>query len=170
MTECLTWWPAAPHQTSPDCCGAGCWPGGRGSGTGVPAAAASAGPSAQRTSVLAKTEPPGEEKIISGNYSPFHFASLTVIRKPAHSCRTCEFVSYLLAFLDVFLCSFCGLQRRQNVSVQSAVQSQVLQAGRGEDAPPQQDVVQQLHTKQDQTLASESVMLNPNLTMFTEHI
>lgn len=62
-TERLTWWSAAQHQTSPDCCGAVCWPGGRGSGTRVPAGATSAGPSAQRTSALANTEPSGEGKM-----------------------------------------------------------------------------------------------------------
>lgn len=72
-TERLTWWSAAQHQTSPDRCGAVCWPGGRGSGTRVPAGATSAGPSAQRTSALANTEPSGEGKRISRVISPLDF-------------------------------------------------------------------------------------------------
>lgn len=37
--------------------------------------------------------------------------------------------SHLLALLDVIFPGVCGLQRREDVSVQGAVQSQILQAG-----------------------------------------
>lgn len=56
-------------------------------------------------------------------------------------------LSHLLALLDVVLPGVGGLQRREDVSVQGAVQSQVLQAGQGQDAIPHQDVAQQLQPK-----------------------
>lgn len=62
-------------------------------------------------------------------------------------------VSHLLALLDVIFPGVCGLQRREDVSVQGAVQSQVLQAGQGQDAVPHQDVAQQLQPKGTVTTA-----------------
>lgn len=53
-------------------------------------------------------------------------------------------VSNLLALLDIVLCCVSGLQGGEDVSVECAIQGQVLQTGSGQDTFPLQDVAQQL--------------------------
>ena len=55
--------------------------------------------------------------------------------------------SYLLTPKYIFLPSVCCLQRRQDVSIQGAVQGKILQTGDGQDIFPLQDVAKQLCTE-----------------------
>lgn len=57
-----------------------------------------------------------------------------------HCVCVCVCVLYLLALWNIIFPSICGLQCREDVSIQSAVQSQIPQTGTGQDAFPLQDV------------------------------
>lgn len=84
-----------------------------------------------------------------------------------HKADAAACLSYLLALANVFSPGLCGLECREHVSVESAVQSQIPQTGGGQNTFPLQDIAEQLWTEWKPELHFKNKNNNNNNNILT---